>query len=207
MSLEVDIATIQYPQVDGTVIRSEDGAVVSVSGHYNVGGSTDEERQENLEVEMFKRGKIALADYDRQKKIDDEYKEIQKSVDPIENSKIQQPTAPTAPSLKAEANGGKLEVAGVADTATVKIVVNIVGQGEPSTKTETQTDEDGNETEVEVDNTVRINFTQTITTGLPDYAVEIDQPTIEVNITSTAYNKIDDEAEATTTWTPASEGE
>jgi hypothetical protein len=199
MSLEVDIAAIQYPQVDGSVVRSEDGAVVSVSGHYNVGGSTDAERQENLEIEMFKRGKIALADYDRQKQIDDEYKQIQKSVEPIANTKVEQPKAPTAPSLKAETSDGQLKVSGVADAATVRIVVAITGQGAE----DITTDEDGNQ----VDNTVRVNFTETITTGLPDYAVEISEPTIEVNITSTAYNKIDDEAQAATTWTPASGGE
>ena len=148
---------------------------------------------------MLKRGKIALTDYDRQKQIDDEYKQLQKSVEPIANTKVEQPTAPTAPSLKAETSDGQLEVSGVADAATVRIVVAITGQGAE----DITTDEDGNQ----VDNTVRVNFTETITTGLPDYAVEISEPTIEVNITSTAYNKIDDEAEATTTWTPASGGE
>ena len=101
--------------------------------------------------------------------------------------------------MKAETSDGQLKVSGVADAATVRIVVAITGQGAE----DITTDEDGNQ----VDNTVRVNFTETITTGLPDYAVEISEPTIEVNITSTAYNKIDDEAQAATTWTPASGGE
>ena len=65
MSLELDIGAIQYPQVDGSVIRDTDQATVDVSGHYSVAGATDQERQAELEIAMFKRGKTALANYDR----------------------------------------------------------------------------------------------------------------------------------------------
>jgi len=192
--LELDIGAIQYPQVNGGVIRSSDKAVVDVSGHYSVSGATDAERQENLEIEMFKRGKSAFVDYDRQKQIDDHNKEIQESVKDLEGGKVNQPTAPGVPTLTVQASDGKLKVSGVADSATTRLVVSITGSGDPSTTT----DEDGNE----VDNTVRVDFQETITTGLPDYAVEIAEPTITVAVKVTAYNKIDDQAVAESSWSP-----
>jgi len=192
--LELDIGAIQYPQVNGSIIRLEDTATVDISGHYSVAGATDAERQENLEIEMFKRGKVALVDYDRQKQIDDHNKEIQESVKDLEGGKVNQPTAPGAPTLTVQASDGKLKVSGVADSATTRLVVTITGSGDPSTIT----DEDGNE----VDNTVRVDFQETITTGLPDYAVEIVEPTITVAVKVTAYNKIDDQAVAESSWSP-----
>ena len=207
MSLTLAIEAIQYPQVDGTVTRTADGAVVSVSGHYATSGSTDTEKQQNLEVEMFKRGKLALVDYDRQKQIDDQNAEIQKSIDPIANSQVNQPTAPTAPTVTTASKSGQLTVSGTADSATTRLVLTISGQGEEDVSTETQTDEDGNETEVEVDNTVRVYQQETFTgSQLPDYSLELTEPTIEVKIESVAYNAIDDSASTEITWAPAAGG-
>ncbi len=179
MSLDLDIGAIQYPQVDGSVIRNTDQATVSVSGHYSVAGATDEERQAELEVEMFKRGKVALADYDRQKQIDDHNKEIQKSVDPLKDTRVNQPTAPTAPTMAVATDQGKLTISGTADTATVRLNLDIKGD--------------------------QIADGASFADTLPEYSYQIDEPTVSVTITATAYNIIDDQAVKTATWTPAGE--
>lgn len=179
MSLELDIGAIQYPQVNGSVIRDTDQATVDVSGHYSVAGATDEERQAELEIAMFKRGKTALADYDRQKQIDDQNKEIQKSVDPLKDTRVNQPTAPTAPSMTVATDAGKLTISGTADTATVRLDLAVTGE----------------------DISDGASFTDT----LPVYSHEMDEPSVSVTITATAYNIIDDQAVKTATWTPAGE--
>lgn len=179
MPLDLDIGAIQYPQVDGSVIRDTDQATVDVSGHYSVAGATDQERQAELEIAMFKRGKTALANYDRQKQIDDHNKEIQKSVDPLKDSRVNQPTAPTAPSMAVATDAGKLTISGTADTATVRLDLVITGEGIAE----------------------GANFTDT----LPAYSYEMDEPTVSLTITATAYNIIDDQAVKTATWTPAGE--
>ena len=174
--LELDIGAIQYPQVNGSIIRLEDDATVDISGHYSVSGATDAERQENLEVERFLRGKGALVDYDRQKQIDDHNKEIQESVKDLEGGKVNQPTVPGAPTLTVVASDGQLKASGVADSATNRLDLSIIGED--------------------------VNAGQSFADTLPDYSYEMAEPTVTVAIKATAYNKINDQAVAESSWSP-----
>ena len=76
-------------------------------------------------------------------------------------------------------DAGKLTISGTADTATVRLDLVITGEGIAE----------------------GANFTDT----LPAYSYEMDEPTVSLTITATAYNIIDDQAVKTATWTPAGE--
>jgi len=74
---------------------------------------------------------------------------------------------------------GKLTISGTADTATVRLNLDIKGD--------------------------QIADGASFADTLPEYSYQIDEPTVSVTITATAYNIIDDQAVKTATWTPAGE--